>query len=936
MSYVFLIITCTLPAIASAVLKSENVRARLERMTAFKRQMTIGAVFGAIAIIATETGCDIGDAILNVRDAAPLCAGLLFSAPAGIIAGLIGGIERFLCTMWGGGQYTRLACTMGTIFAGLIGAALRRTMFIDHEPKWLYAMTVGVVTEVLHMLLIFLTHMSDIRYAFSFVERIAIPMILLNACATALAARVMSPGGLNARKKPGGREPLALVFQRWLLICVTIAFMVTCAFSFALETSIARSSASELLELNLDDVNNDIQEASDRNLLQIARRLAAYLSGSETVSTSELAASYQVSEVSIIDENGIIIDSSVPEFIGFDMKSGEQSAEFLCLLGDTDEFVQKYQAIAAMPGIYRKYAGVKLESGGFVQVGYDASRFHNDIRSQVRSASSNRRIGSSGAIIVCDTSGAVVSGSDSLSGETIVELSDVNARRQKTVFTATLGDSEAYCMYVYTEGYYIVAVLPVEEAMMSRNISTYVTAFIEVIIFAALFANIYFLIKRLVVDNIGSINSSLSKITAGDLDVSVDVRDNSEFDELSNDINSTVGKLKEYIAEAAARIDRELDFARTIQKSALPSVFPPYPQRDDFDIYADMNAAREVGGDFYDFYMLDNHRLAFMIADVSGKGIPAAMFMMTAKTMIKSLAETGAEVDEVLTRANHKLCQSNDAEMFVTAWLGVLDLSTGEIRYANAGHNPPAVRHADGKFELLTGRPNFVLAGMDGVKYRRNTLSMQPGDSIFLYTDGVTEAENSAGDMFGEQPLLSALNSSNAHDMAGLCFDVKSSVDAFVNGAAQFDDMTMLAIKLNYISGDDSLTVRADSTSSEYLMNFIDAQAERLGIVARVNSRLHVAADEIFSNIARHGNAHWARLEFSVNSEDVIMTFIDDGTRYDPTSADDPDVHASLDDREPGGLGIYMVKKLTRDMRYEYTDDLNRLTLIFAAKLSGK
>lgn len=175
MNYVFLITACILPAVVSAILKSAPVSARLERMTDAKRHFTIGAAFGIVAIIATETGSNVGGAILNVRDAAPLCAGLLFSAPAGIIAGLIGGIERYMAPLWGGGVYTRLACTLGTIFAGLIGAALRKTMFTDHEPKWMYAMAVGLITEVLHMLLIFLTHMSDIRFAFTFVERVARP-----------------------------------------------------------------------------------------------------------------------------------------------------------------------------------------------------------------------------------------------------------------------------------------------------------------------------------------------------------------------------------------------------------------------------------------------------------------------------------------------------------------------------------------------------------------------------------------------------------------------------------------------------------------------------------------------------------------------------------------------------------------------------------------
>ena len=194
----------------------------------------------------------------------------------------------------------------------------------------------------------------------------------------------------------------------------------------------------------------------------------------------------------------------------------------------------------------------------------------------------------------------------------------------------------------------------------------------EFVVFGMLFIVVYFLIKKLIVDNMVKINRSLAKITSGNLDTVVDVRTNEEFASLSDDINSTVLTLKRYIAEAAARIDKELEFAKAIQHSAIPMVFPPYPAHGEFDIYATMDAAKEVGGVFYDFYLVGESKLGFLIADVSGKGIPAAMFMMTAKTLIKGYAESGKSVDEVFTIANAKLCESNEAGMFVTAWMGIL------------------------------------------------------------------------------------------------------------------------------------------------------------------------------------------------------------------------------------------------------------------------
>ena len=323
----------------------------------------------------------------------------------------------------------------------------------------------------------------------------------------------------------------------------------------------------------------------------------------------------------------------------------------------------------------------------------------------------------------------------------------------------------------------------------------------EFVVFGMLFIVVYFLIKKLIVDNMVKINRSLAKITSGNLDTVVDVRTNEEFASLSDDINSTVLTLKRYIAEAAARIDKELEFAKAIQHSAIPMVFPPYPAHGEFDIYATMDTAKEVGGDFYDFYFVGESKLGFLIADVSGKGIPAAMFMMTAKTLIKGYAESGKSVDEVFTIANAKLCESNEAGMFVTAWMGILDITTGLLEFANAGHNPPLVRHVDGTFEYLKSKSGFILAGMEGMKYRRNELVLSPGDEIYLYTDGVTEATNAENALYGEERLANLLNTMHGLSGEALCRAVKADIDAFAGDAPQSDDITMLYLKYNGGSG---------------------------------------------------------------------------------------------------------------------------------------
>jgi sigma-B regulation protein RsbU (phosphoserine phosphatase) len=213
-----------------------------------------------------------------------------------------------------------------------------------------------------------------------------------------------------------------------------------------------------------------------------------------------------------------------------------------------------------------------------------------------------------------------------------------------------------------------------------------------------------------------------------------------------------------------------------------------------------MTPAKEVGGDFYDFYFVGDNTLAFLIADVSGKGIPAAMFMMTAKTLIKNLAETSISVEEVFTRANDELCKMNDAGMFVTAWMGEIDLTTGVMSFVNAGHNPALVKRGNGDFEYLKVKPGLVLAAMEGIKYHKNEIQLEPGDKVFLYTDGVTEATDANVELFGDDRLLAKINSVKDKDCTSICNDIKKGVDEFVGEAEQFDDITMLAFDLNELN----------------------------------------------------------------------------------------------------------------------------------------
>ena len=602
-------------------------------------------------------------------------------------------------------------------------------------------------------------------------------------------------------------KKISASFQQWLLLIVGIAFIVTLVFLGQYQTKLFTDSANNLLNIYIKDVRHDIMDVTDKNLLILTRAVATEVNNADKI-TSELLTGmlekYNVTEINYFSSTGVILASSNADFVGYDIgRGGVQASEFWALLGAITEYVQRFQPIGFDAQISRKYAGVTLAAGGFIQVGYDEEAYYRAIEVAINEVVKNRHVGESGFLIVTDSAWRIISDRAN------------NKNQPVTIVTAmtkdltTIGKDEmfeegiyidgalqrCFCMHNEIEGYKVIAVYPYSEAMVSRNVSLKVMTVMQILIFGLLFVMIFLLVRRLIVKNLHQVNHALSAITDGKLETVVNVRSHEEFDALSNDINATVDTLKRYIKEAEERIDAELAFAKAIQHAALPSVFPPYPERKEFEIFASMHTAKEVGGDFYDFYFVDDENLAFLMADVSGKGIPAAMFMMTAKTFIKSFAESGLSVEQVFTHANAKLCEGNDAGMFVTAWLGILNTKTGQVQFANAGHNPPLVRHADGTYEYLKSRAGFVLAGMEGVRYRKNELTLAPGDAIYLYTDGVTEATNLNEELYGEERLQKVLDIYKDATPETICAEVKIDVDKFVGEAPQFDDITMLAIR---------------------------------------------------------------------------------------------------------------------------------------------
>ncbi|MBO4212522.1 MAG: SpoIIE family protein phosphatase, partial [Clostridia bacterium] len=570
------------------------------------------------------------------------------------------------------------------------------------------------------------------------------------------------------------KKSIALVITVWLIVIVLAACIASAILTYITLSKRSEAQTTTLVRQNVEDVSTDIAELVDAYILSyIDDLMRAGYNTANIDDPAKLSAylqkfyhDYPGIEINIIDANAFIIVSSNSDlnYIDFDMRnSGEQAAEFCVLLDDenTTEFVQDLKE-KSLDGTQMKYAGKRFPDGsGFIQVGLTVDEYSYLLSSQGQYATTNRRIGEVGYLLVCDENLDIINSyHNEYTGKNLSDAGIVIDNEKEYAYENVMCDvfgTPSYVTINEESGIYIIGVYSVNEAITSVNTMLVASLILEFIVFSVLLVTLIILLRKLIVNNIVKVNNSLAEITDGNLDERIEVRDTYEFDTLSTDINETVDKLKGYIAEAAARIDADLAIAKAIQTSVLPSVFPPYPDRKEFELFASMHAAKEVGGDFYDFFLLGEDTLGFLIADVSGKSIPGAMFMMTSRAVIKGFAERGLSPAETFTAANVQLCGGNDAEMFLTAWLGYLDLKTGQIKVANAGHNPPVLIR-DGKASFINLKHGFVLAAMDAVRYKEQTVELKKGDIIFLYTDGVTEAMNGNNELYGESRLIELLS----------------------------------------------------------------------------------------------------------------------------------------------------------------------------------
>jgi len=400
-----------------------------------------------------------------------------------------------------------------------------------------------------------------------------------------------------------------------------------------------------------------------------------------------------------------------------------------------------------------------------------------------------------------------------------------------------------------------------------------------------------------------------------------------------DELNKAYGVIK----RQKDRMEDELNIGHKIQMSMLPLTFPPFPDRNEFSINALLKPAREVGGDFYDFFFINKNEICLVIGDVSGKGVPGALFMAVTRTMIKSSASGDRSPASIVTRVNDELSTDNPQCMFVTLFLGIANVKTGEFRFTNAGHNPPYIINEQAELLCLDNRDGPIIGAVSGIAYKENKISFAKYDTLLIFTDGVTEAMDPAGDLYSENRLEDFLNIHKASPTDKLVNEVLASVESYAAEAEQADDITLLAFSLDIepqeiVHHQLELEARADLQEISRINETFSDFADEHGLGESVVQKVSIALDELLNNVISYGfddrEGHTIQLTMDLTEGRLEITIKDDGMPFNPFVQARPNTALSVEERKIGGLGVLLVKELMTDVGYQRQQDSNVVTLI--------
>ena len=549
---------------------------------------------------------------------------------------------------------------------------------------------------------------------------------------------------------------------------LAVLYVAIVLIAWIVQTRAAAGRLDGLMGPSVACAVDTVDWAIEPEVLHVARVLVDRWKSADAAARADLQSAQTAldcDQISIVGTNNVVLASTDPDSVGFDMTSAPETDEFTALnrgeLAFRTQSFRRSRGCRPGGGAWFKYAALPFPGGGYVLAGNTYRDFRKRYFGVLTLLVERMNVGADGYYLLVDRADKTVfSGfKEEWAGCPLADagidpqaFGEDEAVRIVSVFGVRSYVRRVRLAFVEIDIYVVV---PVDEILSARNFA---------VTMAALIIGLIFLLGGLLFCKV--------------------IRQHERIEDL--------------FAHEALRVEEDLAMARAIQANALPSVFPPYPDlRDAIDIHALMRPAREVGGDFYDFFFAGPGKLALVIADVSGKGVPAALFMMRAKATLQGLLKSGLSLPEAVGRANRRLAKQNDANMFVTAWVGVVDLASGAVEYVSAGHDSPLLKRADGSVGFLEEVAGPSLGMIAGAEYRTRTLALAAGDGLVLYTDGVPEARNAAHGFYGGERLAATLRGLlGAKDARAVIDGIVADVDAFAGGAEQADDITLLAFKL--------------------------------------------------------------------------------------------------------------------------------------------
>lgn len=699
--------------------------------------------------------------------------------------------------------------------------------------------------------------------------------------------------------------------RKKILLVAAVLYAAIVAIVWNAATRRARSQTESMLDYAMLDLDATLNGSIDTMLMHAGDSIVEQLGRPAPISPIDMAViarQRDLDEVNVVARNGEILASNESRLVGETMADHEKSAEFLVLTnGVRHALSHHFRRGAHNNDVRRKYVGVAFPGGsGFVQVGIDETRVVRMFPSIMGFIFDKWLLGETGFFLCADMGDGHLISNPARHFNEATNIDETGydpgldgvVEDGKTTFRIRLFGEVCDCRAVVFCGHRIVAALPPAEYYTTRTVYVACVAVALAIVLSLFVA----LLWR---------------------------------------IDADAARLKAFYAAEEEKRAAELEVGRKIQESALP-LEPPVSSH--YDIFAVMQAAREVGGDFYDYFPLGRSHLAFLVADVSGKGVSAALYMMTAKAQLKEalLADPTFDPAAAVKRTNDELCRNNQAGMFLTAWVGVLDLDTGRVVFANAGHNPPLRLLPGNNPEWIRERSGCPLACFEGATWKNRSLTLSEGETLLLYTDGVTEAANAANELFGEERLASALKAATAgqteetdgidhrSEPLALCVAVRAAVASFAAGAAQADDITLMALRFASRADRAAKTFPCDSTALGDTAEFLEQELDRRQCPAKAKTQLMVGLDEIVSNIVRCSGASGIALdlEFSSDPGQVVMEVSDDGVAFNPLSVKEPDITLAPEKRAVGGLGIMLLRKTMDSVSWRRATGHNVLTVV--------